>query len=66
MLAAILFTIIISDIDEEVKNCILRCFADDTRVNKNIKTKADKKKNAGRPRHYIQMSRGQCNEVQRQ
>ena len=44
VLAAILFTIMISDIDEEVKNCILRCFADDTRVNKNIKTVADKKK----------------------
>ena len=44
VLAAILFTIMISDIDEEVKNCILRCFADDTRVNKNIKTEADKKK----------------------
>merc|ERR1712198_820736 len=44
VLAAILFTIMISDIDEEVKNSISRCFADDTRVNKNIKTEADRKK----------------------
>ena len=32
----------ISDIDEDVKMCILRCFADDTRVNKKIKTNEDK------------------------
>ena len=36
VLAAILFVIMISDIDEKVKNCILRSFADDTRVNKKI------------------------------
>ena len=42
VLAAILFVIMISDIDEDVKMCILRCFADDTRVNKKIKTNEDK------------------------
>ena len=36
VLAAILFVIIISDIDEKVKNCILRSFADDTRGNKKL------------------------------
>merc|ERR1711888_267852 len=42
VLAAILFVIMISDIDEDVKMCILKCFADDTRVNKKIKTNEDK------------------------
>merc|ERR1711888_52025 len=42
VLAAILFVIMISDIDEDVKRCIIRCFADDTRVNKKIKTNEDK------------------------
>merc|ERR1712121_52988 len=42
VLAAILFVIIISDIDEDVKMCIIRCFADDTRINKEIKTNDDK------------------------
>ena len=32
----------ISDIDEDVKMCIIRSFADDTRVNKKIKTNEDK------------------------
>ena len=41
VLAAILFVIMILDIDEDVKMCI-RCFADDTRVNKKIKTNEDK------------------------
>ena len=36
VLAAILFVIMISDIDEDVKRCIIRRFADDTRVNKKI------------------------------
>ena len=38
VLAAILFVIMISDIDENVKECIVRSFADDTRVNKKIST----------------------------
>merc|ERR1711867_59397 len=42
VLAAILFVIMISDIDENVKMCIIRCFADDTRVNKKIRTNKDK------------------------
>ena len=36
VLAAILFVIMISDIDEKVKNFILRSFADDTRVKKKV------------------------------
>ena len=40
-LVAILFVIMISDIDEIVKMCIIRSFADDTRVNKKIKTNED-------------------------
>ena len=36
VLAAILFVIMISDIDENVKRCILRSFADDTRVSKKV------------------------------
>ena len=43
VLAAILFIIMISDIDEEIKQCIVRCFADDTRVSNKIKTENDKK-----------------------
>merc|ERR1712236_197009 len=43
VLAAILFVIMISDIDEDVKLSIIRCFADDTRINKKIKTNEDKK-----------------------
>merc|ERR1711888_205015 len=42
VLAAILFFIMISDIDENVKNCIVRSFADDTRVNKKIGNNLDK------------------------
>merc|ERR1712121_383806 len=42
VLTAILFVIMISDIDEDVKMCIIRCFADDTRVNKKIRTNEDK------------------------
>merc|ERR1711888_413468 len=42
VLAAILFVIMISDIDEDVKICIIRSFAVDTRVNKKIKTNEDK------------------------
>ena len=39
--AAVQF-IIISDIDEEIKKCIVRFFADDTRVSNKIKTENDK------------------------
>ena len=42
VLAAILFVIMISDIDENVKECIVRSFADDTRVNKKISNNNDK------------------------
>ena len=42
VLAAILFVIMISDIDENVKKCIVRSFADDTRVNKKISNDKDK------------------------
>ena len=43
VLAALLFIIMISDIHENIKECIVRCFADDTRVSKKIE-KEDKKK----------------------
>ena len=42
VLAAILFVIMISDIDENIKECILRSFADDTRVSKKIICNEDK------------------------
>ena len=37
VLAAILFLIMIGDIDEEIINSIVSCFADDTRNSKKIK-----------------------------
>jgi hypothetical protein len=43
VLAAVLFVIMISDIDENVKNCIVRSFADDTRVSIKIRCNEDKK-----------------------
>ena len=43
VLAAILFVIMISDIDDNVKHSIVRSFADDTRVNKKISKEEDKK-----------------------
>ena len=48
VLAAILFLIMIGDIDEEIINCIVSCFADDTRNSKKIRQEKDKKSNAGR------------------
>ena len=42
VLAAILFVIMILDIDENVKMCILRSFADDTRVSKKVICNEDK------------------------
>ena len=42
VLAAILFVMMISDIDENVKECIVRSFADDTRVNKKISSDRDR------------------------
>ena len=42
VLAAILFVIMISDIDKNVKLCILRSFADDTRVSKKVICNEDK------------------------
>ena len=44
VLAAILFVIMISDIDENVKHCLVRSFADDTRVGKKICSEDDKRK----------------------
>ena len=44
VLAAILFIIMISDIDEKIKESIVRCFADDTRLSKRIKSEEDKRK----------------------
>jgi len=44
MLIAILFLIMIGDIDKEIMSCINVCYADDTRNSKKIKTK----KNSGR------------------
>ena len=41
MLAALLFIIMISDIDENIKESIIRCFADDTRTSKIIRTDDD-------------------------
>ena len=41
VLASILFIIMISDIDEELKNSISRLFADDTKVSAKIKTHED-------------------------
>jgi len=39
---AVLTAILISDIDEDIKRCIVRCFADDTRINMKVKTEEDK------------------------
>ena len=41
VLASIFFIIMISDIDENLKNRIVRLFADDTRVSAKIRTKED-------------------------
>ena len=41
VLAAILFVIMISDIDENVKRSIVRSFADNTRTNKKINNPND-------------------------
>ena len=41
VLAAVLFVIMISDIDENIKKSIVRSFADDTRVNKMINSLED-------------------------
>ena len=42
VLAAMLFLIMISDIDEKVKSCIVRSFADDTRVSKAVNSDEDR------------------------
>ena len=42
VLAALLFIIMISDIDEKIKEAIVRSFADDTRVSKRIRNEEDK------------------------
>ena len=43
VLAAILFAIMISDLDDKIKECIVRSFADDTRVNNKIGNDSDTK-----------------------
>ena len=43
VLAAILFLIMIGDIDKDIISCIVSCFADDTRNSKQIRTEEDKK-----------------------
>ena len=43
VLAAILFLIMIGDIDKDIISCIVSCFADDTRNSKHIRTEEDKK-----------------------
>merc|ERR1712033_157721 len=43
VLAAILFLIMIGDIDKDIISCIVSCFADDTRNSKQIRTEKDKK-----------------------
>ena len=42
VLAALLFVIMISDIDENIKKSIVRSFVDDTRVNRKINSTTDK------------------------
>ena len=44
VLAAILFILMISDIDEKIKESIVRCFADDTRISKRIRSEEDIRK----------------------
>ena len=41
VLASIFFIVMISDIDEGLRNSIIRLFADDTRVSAKIRTKED-------------------------
>merc|ERR1712002_685880 len=43
VLAALLFVIMISDIDENIKKSIVRSFVDDTRINRKINSPTDKK-----------------------
>ena len=43
VLAAILFLIMIGDIDKDIISGIVSCFADDTRNSKQIRTEEDKK-----------------------
>ena len=43
VLASILFIIMFNDKDEEIMRCIVRCFADDTRINIKVRTEEDKK-----------------------
>merc|ERR1712121_450192 len=42
LLAALLFVIMISDIDENIKKSVVRSFVDDTRVNRKINGPTDK------------------------
>ena len=42
VLAALLFVIMISDIDENIKKSIVRSFVDDTRVNRKVSSPTDK------------------------
>ena len=62
VLAAILFVIMISDIDENVKRSIVRSFADDTRTNKKINNPNDR--NARRFGYYLRMGNKEQNGIQ--
>ncbi|CAL4259782.1 unnamed protein product, partial [Meganyctiphanes norvegica] len=42
VLAAVLFIIMISDVDENIKSSIVRLFADDTRISRKITSEEDK------------------------
>ena len=44
VLAPVFFVMMISDIDEKVKECIVRSFADDTRISKKIENVKDRDK----------------------
>ena len=44
VLAALLFLIMISDIDKDTQDAIVRCFVDDTRVRMKIKNEGDREK----------------------
>ena len=56
VLPAVLFVIMISDIDEKVVNCVVRSFADDKRINKMIKNEEDR---VTLQMHWIQYMSGQ-------
>ena len=52
VIAAVLFVIIISDIDENIKKCTVRSLSDNIKVSKKVICNKDKKINA-RPEIHI-------------